>query len=157
MDTTLDFPADATHYEILGVPVGTTDPAVLEEAALKQSARARACQLAKPRQATKLLRQIALALSTLSDAQRRAEYDASLEGPSLSASVLGSALLLLRGESDGDCSLWAISFRKVNLDAKQRKTVLDRIKPGARQARFARILRKKQKGRTGQLLLGVVG
>ncbi|MBY0232872.1 MAG: hypothetical protein K2W96_26620, partial [Gemmataceae bacterium] len=89
---------------------------------------------------------------------RRAAYDASLAGPDLSASVLASALLLLRGEADGDCSLWAISFRKVKLDAKQRRAVSDRVRPGSAKGRFARIVRKDRRtGRAGKLLLAVVG
>ena len=164
MDSRLLPAPHATHYDILGVPPGERDPQVLEEAALRHSARARACQLGRPEEATALLRRIALALATLIDPVRRAAYDAALEavGPALTASVLGSALMLLRAEENGQeqCTLWAISFRKVPLDAAQRREVMERVRPDGPmrgKARFARIVRRKtRKGRSGQILLAVI-
>src|SRR5205823_10142390 len=55
--------------------------AVLEEAALARAARARAYQLTRPQECTRLLNDIARALATLLDPITRAEYDAGLTKP----------------------------------------------------------------------------
>src|SRR4051794_19842284 len=70
-----------THYRLLGISPDERDPAVLEEAALARAARARAYQLTRPQECTRLLNDIARALATLLDPITRAEYDAGLTKP----------------------------------------------------------------------------
>src|SRR3954454_22464163 len=70
-----------THYRLLGISPSERDPDVLEEAALARAARARAYQLTRPLECTRLLNDIARALTTLLDPIRRAEYDAGLTKP----------------------------------------------------------------------------
>ncbi len=94
-----------TYYQVLDISPDEYDPRVIEEAALGCSAYVRAYQLTCESECTLRLNEIAQALITLLDPNRRREYDRSLGKPS---SPAGSKRLpcgrrddsvLLRGKS----------------------------------------------------------
>jgi hypothetical protein len=72
-----------TYYQVLDISSKEQDPRVIEEAALRNSAFVRAYQLTRESECTLRLNEIARALNTLLDPDRRREYDQGL-GPALS-------------------------------------------------------------------------
>jgi hypothetical protein len=76
-----------TYYQVLDISADEQDPRVIEEAALRNSAFVRAYQLTRESECTLRLNEIARALNTLLDPDRRREYDLCLGnalGPALS-------------------------------------------------------------------------
>ena len=76
-----------TYYQLLDISADEQDPRVIEEAALRNSAFVRAYQLTRESECTLRLNEIARALNTLLDPDRRREYDQGLGnglGPALS-------------------------------------------------------------------------
>jgi hypothetical protein len=71
-----------TYYQVLGIAPGEQDPRVIEEAALGCSCHSRAYQLCRESECARRLNEIAQALSTLLDPDRRREYDRGLKKPS---------------------------------------------------------------------------
>ena len=71
-----------TYYQVLGISPDEHDPRVIEEAALGCSCHARAYQVSRESECVLRLNEIAQALSTLLDPNRRREYDRSLGKPS---------------------------------------------------------------------------
>ena len=71
-----------TYYQVLDVSPDEQDPEVIEEAALGCSAHVRAYQLTCESECALRLNEIAPALITLLDPNRRREYDRSLGKPS---------------------------------------------------------------------------
>jgi hypothetical protein len=69
----------STHYLVLGISRDEYDPGVIEEAALVRAAFVRAYQLTHASECTRLLDQIARALITLLDPDKRREYDLGLD------------------------------------------------------------------------------
>ena len=69
-----------THYLVLGISPAEQDAEVIEQAALDRAAWVRAYQLTHGAECDRLLGQIALALITLLDPQKRREYDSGLAG-----------------------------------------------------------------------------
>jgi hypothetical protein len=68
-----------THYQLLGIAPAETDPDVIEEAAVRQTAHVRTYQLGPHgKEATRLLNEIAQARATLLEPAKRKEYDARL-------------------------------------------------------------------------------
>ena len=64
------------YYLLLGVPLGERDPKALEEAALRRSAQVRAYQITCEQECTRLLNEIAHALTVLLDEDDEDEGDA---------------------------------------------------------------------------------
>jgi hypothetical protein len=77
----------STYYQVLGISPDEQNPRVIEEAALGCSGHVRAYQLTCESECTLRLNEIAQALITLLDPDRRREYDRGLGKPS-SPSVL---------------------------------------------------------------------
>jgi hypothetical protein len=70
-----------TYYQVLGISPDERDPRAIEEAALGCSGRVRAYQLTCESECALRLNEIAQALITLLDPDRRREYDRSLGKP----------------------------------------------------------------------------
>lgn len=68
-----------THYQLLGIPAGETDPEVIEDAAVRQSAHVRTYQIGEHAQlCTRLLNEIAQAKLVLLNPAKRRAYDEQL-------------------------------------------------------------------------------
>jgi curved DNA-binding protein CbpA len=76
-----------TYYQLLGISRDEHDPGVIEEAALRRSSQVRPYQLTREPECTATLNEIALALSTLLDPDRRRDYDRLLAGSSATCDV----------------------------------------------------------------------
>jgi hypothetical protein len=68
-----------THYQLLGIAPDERDPRVIEESALACMIRVRAYQWTHEAETTLRLNEIAQALITLLDPERRRQYDRSLD------------------------------------------------------------------------------
>jgi hypothetical protein len=68
-----------THYQLLGIAPDERDPRVIEESALACMIRVRAYQWTHEAETTLRLNEIAQALITLLDPERRWQYDRSLD------------------------------------------------------------------------------
>ncbi|MCI0683486.1 MAG: WD40 repeat domain-containing protein [Gemmataceae bacterium] len=65
-----------THYQLLGLAHGESDPEVIEEAAIRQTSHLRAYQIgAYAAECTRILNEVAKARTTLLDPVKRAQYD----------------------------------------------------------------------------------
>jgi hypothetical protein len=84
-----------TYYQLLGISPDEQDPSVIEEAALGSAGHVWAYQLTCESECAMRLNEIAQALITLLDPNRRREYDRGLGKPS-SPTVLECRLLARR-------------------------------------------------------------
>ena len=71
-------PLSLTHYQLLGITPDERDPRVIEESALACTIHVRAYQLTCEAETALRLNEIAQALITLLDPERRRQYDHSL-------------------------------------------------------------------------------
>jgi hypothetical protein len=80
-----------TYYQVLGISPDEQDPRAIEEAALGCSAHVRAYQLTSESECALRLNEIAQALCTLLDPNRRQKYDQGLDRPDVPVLARGQS------------------------------------------------------------------
>jgi hypothetical protein len=152
----LGLPSRDTHSPaaLLGVAADECDPRVLEDAALEQVARVRPYQHAFPRESTRLLNEIAQALTAVLNRVPRKPSDTQLKMKAATrpatatddGSLRVTAFVMGAGGTD-DVTAWRMKMRPIPLSKSQRRTVAAKFKkkPEAGRVRLQMVTDYRQR------------
>ncbi|HZT80869.1 MAG TPA: hypothetical protein VFA26_11625 [Gemmataceae bacterium] len=147
-----------TPHQLLGVSPHESDPRVLEAAAVARTAEVRRHQIRYPEHCTRLLNEIAHALTACLEAARRTKVDRAegrrptrCERRGRAGELRLTAYVLPPAGPDGeagDCSAWRVRVRPVRLSPAQRRKL---------EARRAALRRSGRDGSRGRIVLRAEG